>query len=29
MSRDKLLSSGQAAQVTGSIIGIYLFKSIG
>ena len=27
VSRDKLLSSGQVQQVTGQIIGIYLFRS--
>jgi hypothetical protein len=26
VSRDKLLSSGQTAQVTGEVIGIYLFR---
>ena len=28
VSRDKLLSSGQTAQVTGEIVGIYVFKIV-
>jgi hypothetical protein len=27
VSRDKLLSSGQTAQVTGEVVGIYLFRA--
>jgi hypothetical protein len=27
VSRDKLLSSGQTGQVTGQIVGIYLFRA--
>jgi hypothetical protein len=29
VSRDKLLSSGQTASVTGAIVGIYLFRRMG